>query len=492
MRQRFLRTVEPQQGCAYPPTLSAYCVLGNGPNCACRSVPGRAIFLRMKTLASSFIREILQVAAQPGTISFAGGLPAPECFPTEELAACFEEVLRRDGAAALQYHTSAGFLPLRDAIAQRMNAAHGTRFTAEEILITTGAQQSLDLISKVVGPGSIAFMESPGYLGAHQVLAGAGIKIDPVDTTGAGIDLDQLRSRTERETAPMGSERLLYTMTRFQNPTGRSYSETALSETEALLRAHDLYAIEDDPYGELYFAEAPPQPLVARAPERTLYLGSFSKSLAPGLRLGWLVAPEPFRTQLVRAKQAADLCTGLLPQKAVLRYLFDYDFEAHLDRIRKRYAFKYDRMREAIAKHLGSFAAAPVGGGMFLWLSLPEGTDEDALFDRATRRGVAYVPGGYLRTAAAGGDAERAGPAAVPAYPDPASGAAAATGGEAAPTGRASASLFAGRAAKERGSPPAARLNFTNPSPELIETGIERIALALEDVRADSVQFAAV
>jgi 2-aminoadipate transaminase len=406
----------------------------------------------MRTLQSSFIREILRVAAEPGVISFAGGLPDPTCFPQEELAEAYREVLLRDGGAALQYHTSEGYLPFRDAIAQRMNEQGGTRFSPEEVLITAGSQQGLDLLAKVAGPASTLYLESPGYLGAMQAFDTAGVPVRGIDTTRDGLDTAQLDGAISATPSSPGGEALLYIMPRFQNPTGRSFSASALDELSNTLGRHGLYAIEDDPYGELSFDGPPPAPLVSRHPERTIYLGSFSKSLAPSLRLGWVVAPEPVRTQLVRAKQAADLCSPLLPQKAVLRYLLDNDFDAQLRAVRRRYSQKWATMRRTIEEGpgaaLGVLPPQAERGGMFLWLPLPPGTDEEALLKRCSSRRVVFVPGNRFRVRAP------AGPAARP----------------------------------EAGI----RLNFTHPSEEQIRTGMARIFEALEELHADSIEPAAV
>ena len=343
---------------------------------------------RMQGAQRSFIREILKVTADPSVISFAGGLPNPESFPVAAIAAAAQAVLAESGAAALQYSTTEGYLPLRQWIAARYKTKKGMDVDPGDILITTGSQQALDLAAKVlINAGDPVVIEKPGYLGAIQAFSLFRPAWRSVPLLDDGPDLDALD-------AALAGAQLFYAVTSFQNPSGLSYSEDKRAAVAALLRRHDCFFLEDDPYGELRFAGRDLPPVYAQRPENSLLLGTFSKIAAPGFRLGWIVAQGEIMERLVIAKQAADLHTGSLDQMLVERFLRDNDFEAHVERIRTLYGGQCRAMQASIARHFPKdvHVTAPEGG-MFLWVTGPAELDALRLLERALKQNVAFVPG---------------------------------------------------------------------------------------------------
>ncbi|MDQ7834788.1 MAG: PLP-dependent aminotransferase family protein [Humidesulfovibrio sp.] len=343
---------------------------------------------RMQGAQRSFIREILKITADPSVISFAGGLPNPASFPVTEVAAAAQAVLAESGASALQYSPTEGYLPLRQWIAERYRAKKGMEVDPADILITTGSQQALDLAAKVlVNAGDPVVIEKPGYLGAIQALSIFRPHWRSVPLHEDGPDLEALDKA-------LAGAKLFYAVTSFQNPSGLSYSEEKRAQVAELLRRHDSFFLEDDPYGELRFAGRDLPPVYKERPEHSLLLGTFSKIAAPGFRLGWIVAKGEVMERLVIAKQAADLHTGSLDQMVVHRFLKDNDFEAHVLRIRKLYGDQCRAMQEAIARHFPKdVAVTEPEGGMFLWATLPEGLSSLELLKLAVERKVAFVPG---------------------------------------------------------------------------------------------------
>ncbi len=343
---------------------------------------------RVAKAQRSFIREILKVTAQPSIISFAGGLPNPAAFPIPEIAAAASKVICEAGPSALQYSTTEGYLPLREWIAARYKKRMDMDVDPADILITTGSQQALDLVAKVmVNAGDTVVMERPGYLGAIQALsifrpAWRSVSLDP-----DGPKLDELDRALD-------GAKLFYAVTSFQNPSGLSYSEEKRAAVADLLRKHGTFFLEDDPYGELRFTGQALPPVFKQRRENSMLLGTFSKVAAPGFRLGWIVAPHEIMERLVIAKQAADLHTSSIDQMIVHRFLADNDFDAHVAEIRAMYGKHCQAMQEAIAKHfLKNVAVTHPEGGMFLWVTLPEGISASELLKRAVDCKVAFVPG---------------------------------------------------------------------------------------------------
>ena len=344
---------------------------------------------RAAKMNPSVIREILKVTEKPGIISFAGGLPSPKTFPVAEFEAACAKVLRDDPHAALQYAASEGFAPLREMVAAMLPWA----VDPAQVLITTGSQQGLDLVAKVlIDAGSKVLVESPTYLGAVMAFTPMEPNVVSVANDADGIDLADLRAQAS-------GARFLYVLPNFQNPTGRTMSEArraALSSEAARL---GLPLIEDNPYGDLWFDQAPPAPLTARNPDGCIYLGSFSKVLAPGLRLGFIVAPKSVYPKLLQAKQAADLHSPGFNQRLIAEVMKDGFLDRHVPTIRALYKSQRDAMLAALAHEMpagdpeATLTWNTPAGGMFLWARLPEGMNAVDLLPYAVEQGVAFVPG---------------------------------------------------------------------------------------------------
>ena len=341
---------------------------------------------RAERMNPSVIREILKITEQSGVISLAGGLPSPDSFPIEAMREASQRVLREQPREALQYAASEGFGPLREWVAAEL-ATQGLVADAGQVLITTGSQQGLDLVGKVlIDAGSTVAVEAPTYLGALQAFAPYEPDVVSVPCDAEGPLPDELQQAR--------GARFLYMLPNFQNPSGRCIGAARRAALVDAARAQGLPIVEDNPYGDLWFDAAPPAPLASLWAEGTIYLGSFSKVLAPGLRLGYLVAPKPVFPKLLQAKQAADLHTPGFNQRVVYEVIRDGFLRDHVPTIRARYKAQRDAMRVALERHMppGCRWNAP-SGGMFFWVELPEGVDAVALLPKAVRRGVAFVPG---------------------------------------------------------------------------------------------------
>ncbi|MFF6833138.1 PLP-dependent aminotransferase family protein [Streptomyces sp. NPDC012438] len=361
------------------------------PAASTPSAPVPAVASRLAGVGSSPVRDILALTARPEMISFAGGLPAPELFDVAGIRAAYDGVLTDLPRRALQYSTTEGDPELRAAVAGRLSA-RGLPTDADDLLVTTGSQQALTLLATaLLEPGGVVLVEDPCYLAALQTFAFAGARVVPVPTDDEGILPEALEEIAARE-----DPTLLYVVPTFQNPTGRTLpAERRTAVAEAAAR-HGFWIVEDDPYGELRY-DGEPIPWIAADPaaaDRTVLLGSFSKVMAPGLRLGHLRAPAGLRRSCVIAKQAADLHTSTVDQAAAARYLRDSDLDAHVAVMRAAYRERRDAMLDGLP------AALPEGsrwnrpeGGMFVWATLPEGYDATALLRTAVGHEVAYVPG---------------------------------------------------------------------------------------------------
>lgn len=344
---------------------------------------------RAHKMNPSVIREILKVTEKPGIISFAGGLPSPQTFPVAEFQKACQTVLESDGRAALQYSVSEGNSFLREQIASWLP----WEVNPAQILITSGSQQGLDLIAKVlIDTGSRVLVETPTYLGALQAFTPMEPSIVSVESDDQGIIVEDLDRKIGT-----GSDRarFLYVLPNFQNPTGRTMTEPRRAALVAKAIELGLPILEDNPYGDLWFDAPPGQPLTARNPENSIYLGSFSKVLAPGLRLGYVVAPAMIMPKLLQAKQAADLHTPTFNQRIVVEVLKNGFLERHVPTIRELYKSQCSVMLEALETEMQGLDVhwnKPVGG-MFLWVKLPEGMSAVDLLPKAVDRGVAFVPG---------------------------------------------------------------------------------------------------
>ena len=352
--------------------------------------PSQHFARRMRTTPKSFIREILKVTEKPEIISFAGGLPHPDLIDADGLAQSAAEVFRSDGRAALQYATTEGYLPLRQFIAERYRKRLGLAIPPEEILITNGSQQCLDLIGKIlIDPGDRVVIERPGYLGAIQVFSLYEPVFAPVGLDGEGPDPAALETTLSGNPA-----KLFYGIPNSQNPSGITYSEKRREECAGILEDTGTLIVEDDAYGELQFAPKPHSPLKKYLPGQTFLTGSFSKIMAPGMRLGWVCAPGLLMEQLVVAKQASDLHSNYLSQRIASHYLETNDIDAHITRIKKAYSAQAGCMLAALEEAMpeGVCWTRPVGG-MFIWVTLPSGCLAMEVFNRALRENVAVLPG---------------------------------------------------------------------------------------------------
>lgn len=344
---------------------------------------------RAAKMNPSAIREILKLTDRPGIISLAGGLPSPKAFPLSAFTEACATVMARDGATALQYSTSEGFAPLRQAVADLLP----WDVNPDQVLITTGSQQALDLIGKVfLDKDSRMLVETPTYLGALQAFAPQEPLAVSVASDDEGIVIEDFAAK-----AGSGADkaRLAYVLPNFQNPTGRTMSEARRAALVAKAAELNIPLIEDNPYGDLWFDEEPPLPLAARNPEGVIYMGSFSKVLAPGLRLGYLVAPLDVYPKFLQAKQAADLHTPGFNQRVVSEVIKDGFLDRHVPTIRTLYKAQRDTMLSALEREMAGLDVQwtrPVGG-MFLWVTLPEGMNAQSLLAAAVERHVAFVPG---------------------------------------------------------------------------------------------------
>jgi 2-aminoadipate transaminase len=359
------------------------------PTSAAAPVP--ALAARTLAVGGSPVRDILAVTARPEVINFAGGLPAPELFDAEGIADAYRAVLAEQPARALQYALTEGEPALRTALAAR-TTARGLATGPDDLLVTTGSQQALSLLAAaLVEPGDTVLVESPCYLAALQAFGLAGARIVAVPGDADGVDPQALAELVVSE-----RPKLLYTVPTFQNPTGRTMPAARRAEVAAVAARHGLWIVEDDPYGELRF-EGERVPWIAahaEAADRVVLLGSFSKVMAPGLRLGWLRAPEGLRRACAVAKQAADLHTPTVNQLAAARYLADRDLDAHVARVAGVYRERRDAMLAGLPDALPADAVwNRPEGGMFLWVRLPEAYDTAALLPRVVAHDVAYVPG---------------------------------------------------------------------------------------------------
>lgn len=355
------------------------------------SVPWQRLFSeRTERMHASDIREILKVTAMPEVISMAGGLPAPEVFPIEEFRRAFDRVLAERGAAALQYSVSEGYQPLRELIAERQQRA-GTRCTASNILITSGSQQALDLLGKVLlNPGDKVLLEKPSYLGAIQAFDSyqAEYVLVPMDEDGMIVDdLDQILSSQ--------TVKLIYALPNFQNPSGRTMSVERRRTLVEVATRHGVPIVEDDPYGELRFeGQAVPSLSSMDQAGVVIGLGTFSKLLAPGLRLAWMVLPDDAYEMFLLAKQPADLNTSTIGQMATYEVARDGFIDRHLELIRSVYRERRDAMLDALETNFPASASwTRPAGGMFVWAELPDEVDTRELLVEAVAEKVAFVPG---------------------------------------------------------------------------------------------------
>jgi 2-aminoadipate transaminase len=381
--------------------------------------------LRAQRLSSSFIREILKVTQQPEVISFAGGLPAPELFPVREFEEASRYILQHEASVALQYGPTEGYPPLIEYLEEKMRK-YGVPAEQENILLTNGSQQALDLIGKIfIDPGDYVLTDGPTYLGALQAwnAYSANYLTVPLDDEGTQVEAveDILRGRKVK---------FIYVLPNFHNPAGVTLSLERRRKLTELAARYGVFIVEDDPYGELRFEGEDITPLVVLHKENVIYMSTFSKTLSPGIRLGWIAAPARIITKLVQAKQGADLHTSMFVQMIASDICRRGLLRHHVRRIREVYKERRDVMLDAMERYFppGVKWTKPQGG-LFLWVRLPEHVNAEELLQKAVAEKVAFVPGSAF-------------------YPD----------GD---------------------GKNAMRLNFSNAQPEMIEEGIKRLGRAL-------------
>ena len=347
---------------------------------------------RTQAMDPGILQEILRLAETPGVISLAGGLPAAQTFPVEVMGKAIEYVLKHAGSAALQYSSGEGYMPLREWVAGDLKK-QGMSVKPTQVIITTGSQQGLDLAGKVmIDQGSRILVETPTYLGALQAFLPMQPEVDSIQSDDFGSLPESIK-----EKVGTGSQkaRFMYVLPNFQNPTGRLMNEERRQAFAKTVEALNLPILEDNPYGDLWFDAPPPPSLASRLPEQCIYLGSFSKVLAPGLRLGYMVMPEAIFNKVLYVKMASDLHTPSLNQRLAYEVLQTGFLDQHVPTIKALYQSKRDAMLSALEKEmvgLGVHWNKP-NGGMFLWLELPSQIDTLKMLPEAVKRRVAYVPG---------------------------------------------------------------------------------------------------
>jgi 2-aminoadipate transaminase len=343
---------------------------------------------RINQVPRSFIRDILQVIESPDIISFAGGLPNKKYFPVDEITEATNRVLTNSISSALQYSNSEGLPHLRQKIAN-MYLRSGVRVFPEQILITTGSQQALDLIGKVfVNKGDKVILEEPAYLGAIQAFSMYQPDFLTVPLGNNGMDINILSEKLTRKT------KLIYLVPNFQNPSGITYTQETRNKIADLVDGTDILVVEDDPYGQIRFKGKSPERIFALAPQNTILLGTFSKTIAPGFRIGWMVIPDEMYSKFVIAKQASDLHSDVFAQNVLDNCLSIINLDNHLQRICRAYQDKADTMLGVLNRHFpNNIHFTSPEGGMFIWLTLPEGCSSMKLFNEAIKDNVAFVPG---------------------------------------------------------------------------------------------------
>ena len=344
----------------------------------------------IKATPPSFVRSILKAASDPEVTSFAGGLPNPISFPQQKLLESMERVVAEQGAKAFQYSATAGIDELRQWVADRYNHRFGTDYVADDVLITTGSQQILDLLGKVLlDKGDGVIVEKPTYLAAIQAFALNQPVFYEVELTDEGLDIDELNAALD------AGAKMIYLIPNFQNPTGLTYTAEGRRQVREALRGRNIVVVEDDPYGELRFeGESLPYIGGTNLPHGVV-MGSFSKTVTPGFRMGYLLTKDHELLRNVSiAKEAADLHTNVFSQYVVYDYLTHNSLDEHLVKIRDLYGAQARAMVEAMAEYFPADVSYTVPeGGMFLWVTLPESVDTMELFDKALARNVAFVPG---------------------------------------------------------------------------------------------------
>ena len=353
-----------------------------------------------KVMKSSLIRQLTGLVNQPGVISFATGAPNAEMFPHEQLAEIFNDLVAAEKGKLFQYSVTRGNAELIEAVRERNARVHGVAASTEETILVSGSQQGLDFVARVLlDPGDAVFVELPNYIGATACFENFRARMVGVNKTAGGMDLDDLRAKIQRARAEGSTPKLIYVIPNFQNPSGSTWD---LPTREALIevaREENLLILEDDAYGEVYFSGGDPEILkpIKSHPgaENVIYMSTFSKVLAPGLRVAWIVGPKEIVRRIELAKETGDLCTSTLSQKLILEYLRRDWLDAHLAEVRGFYETKCILMQAALENHMSSLAKwNRPQGGLFLWVELLEQIDTLPLLRKAVEQEqVAFIPG---------------------------------------------------------------------------------------------------
>ena len=350
---------------------------------------------RMDLFKKSELGEILKLIEEPDIISFAGGLPASELFPVEEMKKVSVKVLDENGEEALQYSGSQGYLPLRNHIAKRMNEKNKTNVKAEDILVTSGSQQALDFAGNVfLDEGDIVLCESPSYLGALNAFKGYKPNVMEVPTDKEGMITEEL----EKILKENDKVKFIYVIPDFQNPTGISWSLERRKKCMDVINKYEIPVIEDNPYGELrYEGEFLPSLKSFDTKGLVIYLGTFSKIFCPGYRLGWTCASKDILSKFIICKENSDLQTSTIGQRELSKYIDDYDLDAHVEKIKSTYKKRRDLMLDCMEKEFpqGVSFTHPQGG-LFTWVKLPEKLNAQELMEKCVENKVAYVPVGFF------------------------------------------------------------------------------------------------
>lgn len=356
----------------------------------------RLLSKRAKRLRGSEIRELLKVTQMPGMISFAGGLPNPEAFPAEIIQDCIKQTFKHHTKEALQYGTTEGLTSLRSVLAKRMKTKQNINCELHDVLITSGAQQALSLVALCfIDPGDTFLTSVPAYLGALQAFNAYEANCESIPMNDEGIDIESLKRNLERLKRTGIFPKFLYTVPTFQNPSGETMSLPIRKEMLSIASEYDFLIVEDDPYSELLFEGKPIPPIKSFDTKgRVVYLSTFSKILAPGFRLGWVIASREVLDKMVLAKQASDLCTNTFSQYVAYEYVQGGHLDKQVQYISKLYKHKRDIMLHAIQQYFPSEVKWTVPhGGMFIWITLPKSIDTGLMFQKALAKKVAYVIG---------------------------------------------------------------------------------------------------
>jgi 2-aminoadipate transaminase len=350
-----------------------------------------------RAMTASEIRALFAVAARPEIVSLAGGMPYTAGLPFDVIGDVVEEVLGKEGAAALQYGGGQGDARLREVMVELMRR-EGIHASAADVVVTVGSQQALDLLARMFcDPGDVIVAEGPSYVGALSAFSQYQVEIRHVRLDDDGLDPDELEAELGRLAREGRRVKFLYTVPNFHNPAGVTLSDTRRDRVVEIARRHDLLVLEDNPYGLLGFETSPPNALRAREADNIVYLGTISKIFGPGLRIGWALAPPAIRERLILVKEAADLSQSNFNQSVAYRYFAEYPWQETLKELRDVYRERRDAMLEALAEHFppesGVTWTRP-SGGFYVWVRLPGQLDAKAMLAKAISARVAYVPGG--------------------------------------------------------------------------------------------------